>query len=205
MPRTSSADAAKQAAHDLIHALLHPAPAAPFATLGVAQTQALQQLAQIFAGAIDNIQTPTNQAPRPLPRVNNSPPRVAAQPPSSAPRVAIRRYPTRSTDTRRYPTRSTEPPTHHAYHVASITPAALPLVAPSIDDPPVPKHFAYSVIDPASGIAKEYKQLSKDPATSKLWTRSFANKLGRLFQGVADRLKGTDTCFFIPRSAVPNG
>ena len=82
----------------------------------------------------------------------------------------------------------------------------IPLTAPITNaEPPIPKHFAYSVIDPTSGIAKEYKQLSKDPATSKLWTRSFANELGRLAQGVGDRLKGTNTCFFIPKSAVPNG
>jgi hypothetical protein len=124
MPRTSSVDAAKQAARDLIHALLHPTPAAPFAQLGDQQTQALQQLAQIFDGAIDNIRTPTNKAPSPLPRVDISPPRVAALPPCPAPRVAIQRYPTRSTERpHRYPTRSTEPPPHRAYHVASITPA----------------------------------------------------------------------------------
>ena len=34
MPRTSSANAAKQAARDLIHVLLHPKPAAPFVQLG---------------------------------------------------------------------------------------------------------------------------------------------------------------------------
>jgi hypothetical protein len=82
----------------------------------------------------------------------------------------------------------------------------LPLTAPITNaEPPVPKHFAYFVINPTSAIAQEYKQLSKDPATSKLWTRSFANKLGQLAQGAGNRLKGTNTCFFIPKSAVPHG
>jgi hypothetical protein len=121
--------------------------------------------------------------------------------------VATRRYSTWSTERpHRYSTRSTGPPPHRAYHVASVTQAALPLTAPTTNaEPPVPKHFAYSVIDPTSGIVQEYKQLSKDPATSKLWTRSFANELGRLAQGAGDRLKGTNTCFFIPKSAVPHG
>jgi hypothetical protein len=69
----------------------------------------------------------------------------------------------------------------------------------------VPKHYAYSVIDPTSGIAKGYKQLSQDPVTAQLWTRSFANELGRLTEGVGNLLKGTDTYFFIPKSAVPTG
>jgi hypothetical protein len=177
MPRTSSTDAAKQAAHDLIHALLHPKPAAPFAQLGDQQTQALQQLARINDAAINNNPPSNKIAPRQLPRVDRSPPRVAAprlaQGPSApcpAPRVATRRYSTWSTERpHRYSTRSTGPPPHRAYHVASVTQAALPLTAPTTNaEPPVPKHFAYSVIDPTSGIVQEYKQLSKDPATSKL-------------------------------------
>ncbi len=202
MPRTSSADAAKHAARALIHTLLHPTPAAPFAQLGDQQTQALQQLAQIFDRAIDNN---PKQAPSPPTRVAQPTPRVAPAPilraplaPRQSQRVLTPRYPTRSTERpHRYPTRNTNPPPHRAYHVATITPTALPLNTPAIDEPPIPKHFAYSVIDPTSGIAKEYKQLIKDPATAKLWTRSFANELGRLAQGVGDRLKGTDTCLIL--------
>ena len=41
MPCTSSADSATLAAQALIHALLHPAPAAPFDQLGDSQLQAL--------------------------------------------------------------------------------------------------------------------------------------------------------------------
>lgn len=48
MLKTSSTDAAMQAAAQLTHALLHPAPAGPFATLGQQQLDALQQLASIF-------------------------------------------------------------------------------------------------------------------------------------------------------------
>jgi hypothetical protein len=48
LPVTSSADAAMSAARDLIHALEHPVPAAPFNQLGIQQTQALRQLVDIF-------------------------------------------------------------------------------------------------------------------------------------------------------------
>jgi hypothetical protein len=48
MPKLSSADAAQQAARDLIFALEHPTPAAPFHPLGEAQLTALRKLATIF-------------------------------------------------------------------------------------------------------------------------------------------------------------
>jgi hypothetical protein len=85
MPRTSSANAAKQAARDLIHALLYPKPAAPFDQLGDQQTQALQQLARISDAAINNNPPSNKIAPRQLLRVDRSPPRVAAPRPTQAP------------------------------------------------------------------------------------------------------------------------
>ncbi len=36
----------------------------------------------------------------------------------------------------------------------------------------------------------------------RIWVRSFANELGRLFQGIRN-VPGTDTCFFIRKSQVP--
>jgi hypothetical protein len=50
MPAQSTADAAMQAAKDLIHALKHPQLATPF-NIGVKQLQALMQLATIFEQA----------------------------------------------------------------------------------------------------------------------------------------------------------
>jgi hypothetical protein len=51
MPHTSSADAARYTATDLIHALIHPTPASTFAHIGDAQLDALDQLAAIFQTA----------------------------------------------------------------------------------------------------------------------------------------------------------
>ena len=83
MPKTSSADAARDAASDLTHALLNPTPATPFAALGESQLHALRQLARIFAVAVDN---PTV----PVPRVVNTPPALPQlTPPVTAPRVAM--------------------------------------------------------------------------------------------------------------------
>jgi hypothetical protein len=48
----------------------------------------------------------------------------------------------------------------------------------------------------------EYRHLIKAEKYKRIWERSFANELGRLFQGIRD-VPGTDTCFFIKKSQVP--
>jgi len=55
MPKLSSADAALKAAIDLIAALKHPHPAAPFAPLGDTKMNALEQLADIFSDALPRV------------------------------------------------------------------------------------------------------------------------------------------------------
>jgi hypothetical protein len=69
---------------------------------------------------------------------------------------------------------------------------------------PTPTHLANAVLHPETGMALEYRTLSTDPTTTTTWVRSFANELGRLAQGVGDRVQGTDTIFFIPFTAVPS-
>ena len=96
------------AAKDLAHALLNPAPAAPFATLSTARLEAIKQLSDIFSEAT------TQDPPAPRQRVvpancnvppNVSQPRVAAPAPPQQrvsepavlqPRVANHRYPLRN-------------------------------------------------------------------------------------------------------------
>ena len=42
-----------------------------------------------------------------------------------------------------------------------------------------------------------------NPTQKSVWEKSFSNKLGRLAQGVGDRIKGTSTITFIRHSQVP--
>jgi hypothetical protein len=67
MPRMMSTDAATVAANELTHALLNPAPSAPFATIGDAQ------LAEIFQLATNKPQKPVAN---PATNATGSPPRV---------------------------------------------------------------------------------------------------------------------------------
>ena len=60
-------------------------------------------------------------------------------------------------------------------------------------------------IDPTTGASLEYRHLLKGP-TKAIWGNSFANKIGRLAQGVLTSMPyGTNTIFFIPKDKVPAG
>jgi hypothetical protein len=183
MPKASPADAASAAATALIHALHHPAPASPFPNLGDDQLAALDQLAAIF-------QTVSGPATEPPPKVeSNEPPQ-----PTSAHRYSLRSSPaapirnettsprlpvtslTPAASTHRYPLRSTQ---HHANSATSDLFAHV--------------HQANTVVDPITGQVQEYRHLLQGP-DAPTWTHSFANELGRLFQGVGTRMpSGTET------------
>jgi hypothetical protein len=72
MPRTSSKDMATIAAQELTHALMHPAPAAPFSAIGGAQLESLRQLATIFYAALPRSATGSS-VPVPSTDTNNAP------------------------------------------------------------------------------------------------------------------------------------
>lgn len=63
--------------------------------------------------------------------------------------------------------------------------------------------LANAVLHPDTGEVMEYRALAAHPKTQAIWTKSFANELGRLAQGVGNRITGTDTIFFIPKTSVP--
>lgn len=73
------------------------------------------------------------------------------------------------------------------------------------DKAKLPKHLAHAVTHPDTGNTMEYRHLIKNPKTSARWTRSFANKLGCLANGVGTCMKtSTNTINFIERQNVPN-
>jgi hypothetical protein len=74
--------------------------------------------------------------------------------------------------------------------VANITDQIHTLVTPE-PNLHLPKHFTYAVVDQETGKSMEYKHLIQQEKIKDKWTRSFANELGRLAQGVGNRHKGT--------------
>jgi hypothetical protein len=63
--------------------------------------------------------------------------------------------------------------------------------------------MANAVIHPTMGANMEYRGLIADKETFPTWDRATANEFGRLAQGVGGCIEGSNTIYFIPRSAVP--
>ena len=72
--------------------------------------------------------------------------------------------------------------------------------------PPVALPLFNAVTHPVTGAQCEYRHLSNGQDRGQcpiVWISSFANELGRLVQGVGNRISGTNTIHFIPFSLVP--
>eukprot|EP00978_Attheya_sp_CCMP212_P016490 scaffold43259_cov66-Attheya_sp.AAC.3 len=201
MPYISPTEAATHAARDLIEALKHPAPPAPFVNLGDAKLVALKQLAENFKTATEPT-SPPKDIPVPPPRVvfPASPPRVMPQAPS--PRVVPPTPPPKPPH--RYNTRAqantVESPTPNnpcdTTTLGKWTQELKHLLLASWATQPAPEPtstFACAIIDSETGAAMEYLHLIQNPKYAKDWTHSFANELGRLAQGVGGREEGTNT------------
>jgi hypothetical protein len=214
LPLTSSADAAMRAARDLIHTLEHPVPAAPFSQLGSQQTQALQQLADIFenqclrdtqathvklprvAKTIQPTAPATNEPPHP-PTPTPPPPNPPTPHPRQQPVEPKRRKPGMpNVLTHRYPTRqntvqvSHVATIHHSYlaQTRTWTHTALQALLAQVNSPWTVRNFqpdvCNHVLDPDTGQKLEYRHLLQRPESADMWTRSFANEVGRLAQGI---------------------
>jgi hypothetical protein len=63
--------------------------------------------------------------------------------------------------------------------------------------------FANEICNDESGKLFKYRSLITHPKYCKTWMHSSANEFGRLVQGVGNRIKGTDTIFFVHKHEVP--
>ena len=148
--------------------------------MGNKQIDAIKQLADIFKKPRpEKVSTPVS-APRVPNNLNAAPsPRVLNKA-SSSQRVGAHQK-------HRYPTRQNMELPHQANSGINI-----------------PTHWANAIIDPISGASMEYRHLIKSPKHKAPWTTSFSNELSRLTQGVGDRIKGTNTIYFIYYTLIPN-
>ena len=60
------------------------------------------------------------------------------------------------------------------------------------------------VLDPVTGKIQGYTQLIRGP-NKDTWTTDFSKNIGRLEQGLRNRVKVTNTIFFVHHSEVPAG
>jgi hypothetical protein len=65
-------------------------------------------------------------------------------------------------------------------------------------------HEALAVMDAEIGKVLNYRQLMQRPKHKEKWSKSSANKFGRLANGVVGCIKGTNTIKFIRKRDVPS-
>jgi hypothetical protein len=223
MPATSSTDRITEALENLVTELRNPRPAAPFLTEGSPTQHAIDTLETFFQNRLLTTTsrpiapppprvTPTDPPPRVTP--TDPPPRVPPERP--APRVsatakakqkAIYRDPRIQDshiicpDIATRVTRSRLQNTLFSNGLSKAT-AFLTLEASAVE---TTIHHGLAVTHYKTGKQMEYKDLIRDPHYQDDWMISSANELGRLAQGVGDRVKGTNTIFFITKDKVPDG
>ena len=224
LPFLSSNDLAAYAALDLIDALKNPHPATPL-FVGDTQLRALTQLADIFASTVIPKLIPSNAA---SPRLqNNTPLDISTKPrvPSNTaannpkqPRVQPR---PKQTTTPKYNLRS-----RPINYLASVQDFSIDNANNIMNSAfnyssdssftPFPPNDPYdyelntsspiinAIYHPKTGEIMTYRKLIKDESTRDTWTRSFANELGRLSNGVGDRIPtGTGTIHYIKYDNMP--
>ena len=62
---------------------------------------------------------------------------------------------------------------------------------------------AHAIMNPDTGQQMEYQHLKSDPKYQETWATSYGNELGRLFQGMPGRVKGTNTAYFVHPHKIP--
>ena len=66
----------------------------------------------------------------------------------------------------------------------------------------IPLYLANAIVYPYTGKELEYRHLIKIEKHKKVWSDSFAKELHQLAQG-NEKIKGTNTIYFIKSSTVP--
>ena len=63
--------------------------------------------------------------------------------------------------------------------------------------------YANAVLDLSTGELLEYRHLIQNPKYAREWKLSSGNEIRRLAQGIGDRVKGTNTIFFVNKKELP--
>jgi hypothetical protein len=206
-------------------ALQNPHPEVPFARVGNDTILALTELAAIFKLKLRQTPSPTPQAapqkftqrpylaessnpilhsPMPISRQTRSQTTTHTQAISNAPlppRVVTPR--TLNPSPPRVPTRSQRLYPRNLYQNDFCGMDTTHMATALRENHWSRQHQANAVIHPVTGKEMEYMALMKYPRLQPLWTPGFGNECGHLFQGIRD-IPGTDTCFFIELTNIPN-
>ena len=204
MPTSSSADKLNAAVEDLIYELKQqPHPATPFLAHGTPVNNAINKLHEFFQPQ-QQLETPTRATTAPTPRVSETP--------ASSPRVVeprnlfgITRNILQGMDRRNIINNRTRSHNNQPALFTKGYSQAIAFLAHKAEAYKLTQHYGMAVTHHITGKQMEYRDLIKDPHYRDDWLRSAANELGNLAQGVGNRVKGTNTIFFIHKHQVPKG
>jgi hypothetical protein len=212
MPYPTPTEIAVEATKTLIRTLQNPVPSTPFAHQPFDRTTAIRTITDIFQPYATPGSTPTIIESEPIPP--GTLPRVETRAKPTNPQKASPPIPRRTSprvtpieeDNPRYPRRHIIPIKHSANLITTMLSNNHKINVDLTFKPRITtdtNHWACAIIDPDTGATMAYRHLIKSDKHREAWAHSFANELGRLAQGIANREKGTNTIFFIPHSQIP--
>ena len=67
----------------------------------------------------------------------------------------------------------------------------------------LPKEIISAVLDEETGELMEYRNIINNPKYRPLYQNSYVKEIRRLAQGMPGLVEGTNTIFFIKKTAVP--
>jgi hypothetical protein len=173
------------------------------------ELQAIQQLKELITGAVKeqaNHKPPMELQPEPNPALSipepvTNPIQTTPSPTNTAPAATERpsNLPTVIPfDDDEYEPPSEPEPRYNLRSRHNIVMSAIELV----DEANARGIVVNAVIDEETGDSLEYRHLIKHPTYKEVWTKSYANELGRLTEGIRD-IPGTKTMQFIRKSDIP--
>ena len=201
-PAITNTDRIIKATQHLIHTINGNTTAPPD------ELQAINHLKDLISGAtstqhtlnpiVDQASNPTDDATLldPIP----TPVHLTAEPPHSAPATPVH---TNGPHIIPYDDTEYDPPIETAprYNLRSRTHIISSASEPS-SETTTRNTIVSAVIDNDTGNSLEYRQLIKHPKYKEMWTRSYANELGRLTNGIRD-IPGTKTMQYIHKKDIP--
>ena len=203
-PQRDPRDEATRAALLLTEALQQAQQKVPYSAPTAEQMSALSQLSEIFSQATKPHDPGSNSItnrvhPVQQPRVSNKNKEVSESTTSIQERVQQPRV-LPPTPTKHLP----ETP------IPTPRPVAIPFEPHELGEPSTRYNLrprlprACAVLNKDTGKLEEYTALANGP-NKDVWIRGYANDLGRLAQGVGNRISGTNTVFFISHKDIPAG
>ena len=189
LPNITAQDAAILTSESLHKTLESPSNKKAF---GTDQIEALKQLAIVLKNTAEIPHKPISLIPQLNPTTHQPPAQHNVHQPRMLRNNINQHAPQPRVNEPTIPQNTSPPPPTHSYNLR-------PRNRPRLTE--AETNLCNHIYDATTGKKLTYRQLKKQNPT--IWNPSMANELGRLAQGVKNRIKGTNTIHFVPRTSIP--